>query len=155
MIVIKNPIIPTKGYAAMLTLFILWIRNDLNYDFESDKRKMNHEKIHCYQQIEIWILAILLAVSLCFFANLSWWWMLATPIIPLAIYVVCWIIELILPPMNSAYGNICFESEAIYNEHKLSYGRKRIPFSWLKYIPNKKYPYISHKERAIMFPMED
>ena len=52
--------------------------------------------------------------------------------------------EVLLPPYNRAYGNSCFETEAIYNQHDPLYTRRwwRHLFAWITYIPNRKYPYI-------------
>lgn len=142
-IVIYNKFIPFDGFLAMVTLFILWIRRE----HKGDTRRLNerffrHETIHVYQQTEIWITSIIIAVLSCLIFNLSLWWILATPLLPLLIYVICWIIEIILPPYNMAYKNICFETEARYNENNPEYlnTRKLFQFKFLKYISNKKYP---------------
>ena len=144
MIIIYNKILPFKGFSAVLTIFILWIRKEHKGSNKLDEQFFNHERIHVYQQIEIWIVSISIVLVVCLFLSLSWWWMIITPLIPLLIYVICWIIELILPPYDRAYGNICFESEAIYNEANPYYfkDRKLFTFRWIKYIPNKKYPYV-------------
>lgn len=142
-IVIYNKFIPFDEFLAMVTLFILWIRRE----HKGDTRRLNerffrHETIHVYQQTEIWITSIVISVLCCILFNLSWWWLLATPLIPLLIYVICWIIEIALPPYNLAYKNICFETEAKYNENNPEYLNKRklFQFKFLKYISNKKYP---------------
>lgn len=142
-IVIYNKFIPFDRFLAIVTLFILWIRRE----YKGDTRRLNerffrHETIHVYQQTEIWITSIVISVLCCILFNLSWWWLLATPLIPLLIYVICWIIEIALPPYNLAYKNICFETEAKYNENNPEYLNKRklFQFKFLKYISNKKYP---------------
>lgn len=144
---IVNKYIPFKGYMAMLTLFILWIREE--YKNKTDLYTLNHETIHMYQQLEILIPSITISLILCS-TVLSWWWMTLSVLLPLLIYVIAWIVEIILPPYNSAYKNICFESEAIYNEGNLNYTkgeRKLFGYNWIKYISNKKYPYLNHKDR--------
>lgn len=136
----------------MLTIFILWIRKE--YENKIDEYVLNHEAIHMYQQIEIMIPSIVIGLFLCLFNILNWWWMLLFTILPLIIYIICWIIELILPPYNSAYKNICFESEAIYNEYNLYYlnnTRKLFGYNWVKYISNKKYPYLTNKQREQLY----
>lgn len=147
--IIYSKIIPLPGYMAMLTLFILWIRKEYKEDKRLDAQFFNHERIHSYQQIEIWGIAIIIMTLLCLFGSLSWWWLLTTPVIPLVIYVLCWVIEIALPPYDQAYRNICFESEAIYNESDLEYCKKRklFTFRFLKYISNKKYPYVPYSDR--------
>ena len=74
-----------------------------------------------------------------FTTSYSWWALLATPIFPLLAYVISWIIEIILPPYNRAYKDICFEGEARTLESDKDFRKKLFPFSFLKYIPNKKY----------------
>ena len=59
-LVIYNPLIPVKGFLAMVTIFILWIRSE----YKGDTRRLNerffrHETIHVYQQTEIWITSII------------------------------------------------------------------------------------------------
>lgn len=146
---IYNTFMPVPGYMAMLTLFVLWIRKEYKGDKRLDAQFFNHERIHSYQQIEIWGIAIVIMVLFCAFTSFSWWWLLTTPVIPLVIYVVCWLIEIALPPYDQAYRNICFESEAIYNEADPDYLKRRglFTFRFLKYISNKKYSYVSHADR--------
>lgn len=148
--IIYNRFFPVAGYMAMLTLFILWVRNEYKGDKRLDAQAINHERIHSYQQIEIWGCAVIILSLLCTFTSLSLWWLLSTPAIPLGIYVMCWLIEIALPPYNQAYRNICFESEAIYNEADMDYLKKRglFTFRFLKYISNKKYPYLSRVKRC-------
>lgn len=137
---IVNGIIPFKGYMAMMTLFILWIRKE--YANKIDEYVLNHENIHMYQQLEILVVCLVPSIILYILNITSWWWILLSIFSPLIIYVLCWIIEILLPPYNSAYKNICFESEAIYNERDLDYltnKRKLFDFSWVKYISNKKH----------------
>lgn len=147
--IIYNNIIPFRGFVAMLTIFILWIRKEYKGDKRLDAHFFNHEKIHSYQQIEIWVASIVVIFLVCLLTELSFWCLVATPAIPLLIYILCWFVEIALPPYNSAYRNICFESEAIYNESDLDYLKNRglFTFKFLKYIRNKKYPYIPHSER--------
>lgn len=111
--IIYNNVLPFRGFIAMLTIFTLWVRMDYKGDKRLDAHFFNHEKIHSYQQIEIWVTSIVVTFPVCLLSGLSFWWILATPAIPLLVYVLCWIVEIALPPYNSAYRNICFESEAI------------------------------------------
>lgn len=147
--IIYNNILPFRGFIALLTIFILWIRKEYKGDKRLDAQFLNHEKIHSYQQIEIWVASIIVTSFVCLLTGLSFWWMLATPAVPLLVYVLCWIIEIVMPPYNSAYKNICFETEAIYNEGNPDYLKSRglFTFKFLKYIPNKRYPYILHSLR--------
>ena len=148
--IIYNSVIPFKGFIAMLTIFILWVRKEYKGSSKLDEFVLNHEKIHSYQQIEIWVLSIVVSILLSLLTSYSWWMLLATPLIPLLFYVVCWLIEVCLPPYDKAYKNICFETEATYNESDLNYlGKKRklFQFTFLKYISNNKYPALTALEK--------
>lgn len=149
MIKIYNNFIPLRGFIALLTLFVLWIRKEYKDDKRLDAQFINHERIHSYQQIELLCLGLLLATVGVWWLDASLWWLLAGILFPYVIYVLCWLIEIALPPYNRAYGNICFEAEAQYNEADLDYlkRRKLFTFRFLKYISNKKYPYLLKKER--------
>ena len=98
-----------------------------------------HESCHSYQQAVLFIFSLIVSIILSLTTNYSWWCLLLTPIIPLIAYVISWIIEIILPPYNRAYKDICFEGEARALESDPDYKKKLFPFSFLKYIPNKKY----------------
>ena len=98
-----------------------------------------HESIHSYQQVVLFLFSLIVSIILSLTTNYSWWCLLLTPIIPLIAYVISWIIEIILPPYNRAYKDICFEGEARALESDEDYKKKLFPFSFLKYIPNKKY----------------
>lgn len=98
-----------------------------------------HETVHSYQQITLFATSLLVSIILSLTTNYSWWALLATPIFPLLAYVVSWIVEIILPPYNRAYKDICFEGEAKALESDKDFRKKLFPFSFVKYIPNKKY----------------
>ena len=98
-----------------------------------------HESCHSYQQAVLFIFSLIVSIILSLTTNYSWWCLLLTPIIPLIAYVISWIIEIILPPYNRAYKDICFEGEARTLESDKDFRKKLFPFSFLKYIPNKKY----------------
>lgn len=121
----------------MTILWWLIIRTE--YKNKITETVERHETVHSYQQITLFIVGLLVSIILSFTTNYSWWWLLGTAIFPLLAYVVSWIIELILPPYNRAYKDICFEDEARALESDPNYKKKLFPFSFLKYIPNKKY----------------
>lgn len=122
---IINSVIPFDGFMAMATLFIVWIRKECVDRF--DKYTENHEKIHCIQQTELFILGSIIGLIISLCTN-CWWWMFLTLGFPFGTYIICWIIEMLLPPYDQAYRNICFESEAIYNEggSGVSYQEKEV-----------------------------
>ena len=129
--------LPFKGYLCMTLLWWLIIRTEYKDKITSTVER--HESIHSYQQIVLFLFSLIVSIILSLTTNYSWWCLLLTPIIPLIAYVISWIIEIILPPYNRAYKDICFEGEARALESNEDYKKKLFPFSFLKYIPNKKY----------------
>lgn len=129
--------LPFKGYLCMTILWWLIIRTE--YKDKITETVERHETVHSYQQVVLFIFSLIVSIILSFTTNYSWWCLLLTPIIPLITYVISWIIEIILPPYNRAYKDICFEGEARALESDPDYKKKLFPFSFLKYIPNKKY----------------
>lgn len=129
--------LPFKGYLCMTLLWWLIIRTEYKDKITSIVER--HESIHSYQQVVLFLFSLIVSIILSLTTNYSWWCLLLTPIIPLIAYVISWIIEIILPPYNRAYKDICFEGEARALESNEDYKKKLFPFSFLKYIPNKKY----------------
>lgn len=129
--------LPFKGYLCMTILWWLIIRTE--YKDKITPTVERHESVHSYQQVVLFLFSLIVSIILSLTTNYSWWCLLLTPIIPLIAYVISWIIEIILPPYNRAYKDICFEGEARALESDPNYKEKLFPFSFLKYIPNKKY----------------
>lgn len=129
--------LPFKGYLCMTILWWLIIRTE--YKDKITPTVERHESTHSYQQVVLFLFSLIVSIILSLTTNYSWWCLLLTPIIPLITYVISWIIEIILPPYNRAYKDICFEGEARALESDPDYKNKLFPFSFLKYIPNKKY----------------
>lgn len=129
--------LPFKGYLCMTLLWWLIIRTEYKNKITSTVER--HESIHSYQQVVLFLFSLIVSIILSLTTNYSWWCLLLTPIIPLIAYVISWIIEIILPPYNRAYKDICFEGEARSLESDKDFRKKLFPFSFLKYIPNKKY----------------
>lgn len=129
--------LPFKGYLCMTLLWWLVIRTE--YKDKITPTVERHESCHSYQQVVLFIFSLIVSIILSLTTNYSWWCLLLTPIIPLIAYVISWIIEIILPLYNRAYKDICFEGEARALESDPDYKKKLFPFSFLKYIPNKKY----------------
>lgn len=129
--------LPFKGYLCMTLLWWLIIRTEYKDKITSTVER--HESIHSYQQVVLFLFSLIVSIILSLTTNYSWWCLLLTPIIPLIAYVISWIIEIILPPYNRAYKDICFEGEARALESDEDYKKKLFPFSFLKYIPNEKY----------------
>lgn len=137
MIKIYCKFIPLKGYLCMTILWWLIIRTE--YKDRITEIVEQHETVHSYQQVVLFIFGLIVSIILSLTTNYSWWCLLLTPIIPLIAYIISWIIEIILPPYNRAYKDICFEGEARSLESDKDFRKKLFPFSFLKYIPNKKY----------------
>lgn len=137
MIKVYCKFLPFKGYLCMTILWWLIIRTE--YKDKITETIERHESIHSYQQVVLFLFSLIVSIILSFTTNYSWWCLLLIPIIPLIAYVISWIIEIILPPYNRAYKDICFEGEARALESDEDYKKKLFPFSFLKYIPNKKY----------------
>ena len=129
--------LPFKGYLCMTLLWWLVIRTE--YKDKITPTVERHESCNSYQQVVLFIFSLIVSIILSLTTNYSWWALLATPIFPLLAYVISWIIEIILPPYNRAYKDICFEGEARSLESDKDFRKKLFPFSFLKYIPNKKY----------------
>lgn len=137
MIKVYCKFLPFKGYLCMTILWWLIIRTEYKDKITSTVER--HESIHSYQQVVLFLFSLIVSIILSLTTNYSWWCLLLIPIIPLIAYVISWIIEIILPPYNRAYKDICFEGEARALESDPDYKKKLFPFSFLKYIPNKKY----------------
>ena len=130
--IIRNKFIPFKGFGAMNILGLLFVREGV----ELTGTTMRHEAIHSLQQYEILAASSLLALAL---SNLlaSWWYLLVVAIMPIALYVLAWIIELALPPYDSAYRDSPFEREAYDNQDDPNYLTTRTLFAWVGYFMKK------------------
>ena len=128
--IISNKILPVKGFSAINLLGFVFTRLPADALPITTKR---HEAIHTAQQYEILALSALISLVLCnIFA--SWWYLLACVIMPLAIYLLAWIVELLLPPYDSAYKDSLFEREAYANSGDPDYLVNRSPFAWISYF---------------------
>lgn len=102
--VIENRWLPVRGFTA-ITLF--------GFIFTRDRKAvtpdiLNHELIHCHQQLELLYIPFFI------------------------LYFLEWLLRLIqYRDTYLAYRNISFEREAYAHESDPSYPRTRRPFSWL------------------------
>lgn len=100
--IIRNSIIPVKGYAAMNFCGLLFVRKEVKID----EVTINHEKIHTAQMKELLYV---------FFYIL---------------YVLEWVLNLFRYGFNHrAYRMISFEREAYTHEHQLWYKYSRKHFA--------------------------
>ena len=146
MIIIRNNLIPFRGFTCINTLGVLFLRKDVHVS----SRLEYHEAIHTAKQYEIMTLSALLALVLCNIFQ-SWWYLFIVVALPLVVYFLGFLLELIIPPYHNvkatmglgkklhkiwmdAYSDNCFEREANANEQNDSYLVTRVPFIWIKYI---------------------
>lgn len=104
--VIRNKLIPFKGYKAITFFPFIFVRKDVTFN-EVD---LNHENIHGMQQVEMLLVL--------FYA-----W-----------YIIEYLVRLVMYSFNSdkAYRNISFEKEAYRNETDFNYLRNRKHFAWIR-----------------------
>lgn len=128
--IIYNKWIPFNGFSAMNILGFLFTKV---YAEELKIKTLRHEQIHTMQQYEILGVSALISLVLC---NIwaSWWYLLVTIAMPIALYVLVWLIELALPPYKNAYRDSPFEREAYMNELDVNYLVTRPLFAWVKYF---------------------
>lgn len=120
MLVIKNKIIPFGNYKIFnFCGLILFVKAD-----EITKKEYNHERIHSYQILEMFIVGFYL------------WYALE--------YLL---IRLFHRKQTDAYHDVSFEEEAYNNDENLGYLTERRLFSyrWRKYIRIKSNKVISEK----------
>lgn len=127
--IIHNKWIPFGRFGAMNVLGFLFTKIAPE---KLSMKTLRHEQIHTQQQYEIMVVSALISLVLC---NIwaSWWYLLATIVLPLVIYVLAWLIELALPPYGSAYRDSPFEREAYMNETDADYLVTRPLFAWVKF----------------------
>lgn len=126
--IIRNKYIPFGTFDAMNILGFLFVKEDtiLNDSL------IRHEAIHTAQQFEIITLSALIALVLCK-VWASWWYLLIVVVMPIAIYLLAWVVELALPPYDSAYKDSPFEREAYRNQYDPEYLAKRPLFAWVSH----------------------
>lgn len=133
MIIIRNNFIPFKGFLAMNVLGVLFVRSKAKIN----ETTIRHEAIHTAQQYEIITLSALAALIA---SNIyaTWWYLLIVLAMPIAIYVLAWLIALALPPYDSAYKDSPFEREAYANQYNVDYLSTRPIGAVVKYFFTKK-----------------
>jgi hypothetical protein len=105
--IIRNNILPFKGFSAINLFGILFVRKNARLS----EKTLNHERIHTAQIKEQ------------LYAFFYLW------------YVIEWMIRLIrYRDSYKAYRNLSFEREAYANDRNLTYLENRKPFSFLKYL---------------------
>lgn len=107
MIIIRNNIIPFKGFTAINIFGILFVRKNAVIDDVT----INHESIHTEQMKEM--------LYVFFYV-----W-----------YLIEWIIRLFMK--GNAYRNISFEKEAYSNDKISNYITSRKKYIWISYLKNE------------------
>lgn len=103
--IIRNNIIPFKGFVAINLFGILFVRKDVVIT----EQTLRHEEIHTAQMKELLYVGFYI------------------------LYVLCWIVNLFRYKFDNhtAYRNICFETEAhVYSVYK-DYLKYRQKFAWI------------------------
>lgn len=107
MVIIRNNLIPFKGYKVLNLFGILFVRKDEMVD-DID---INHERIHTAQMLEMLVVFFYL-------------W-----------YVVEYIIiRMFHRKQGDAYHDVSFEEEAYRNEIDFNYLYHRKYYAWIKYV---------------------
>lgn len=154
---IYNRWIPFGNFGLMNVLGLVFTKTPIE---KVTKRSKRHEGTHTYQQYELLAIGAIVALVLCNFYA-SWWYLLALPIVPFAIYALAFFAELVRPPYHNAkeffegkcfcdkvkaipawfakvwvdaYRDNCFEREAYLNENNPDYLATRKAFAWVGYI---------------------
>jgi hypothetical protein len=130
--VIRNKYLPLGDFKVMNILGFLFVREEV----EVSPTILRHEAIHTRQQYEIIVAS---AILFLWVVNTYSWlcYLLIIFAMPMVLYVLAWLIELVRPPYSSAYKDIPFEREAYANQHYPNYLDSRPWFAWVRYIRKK------------------
>lgn len=103
--IIRNSILPPKGFKAINLFGYIFARHGVIIDF----RTINHEAIHAAQMREMGYVLFYI------------------------VYVLEWLIKLLKYGRDS-YWHLSFEREAYYNEICTNYLETRRRYAWINYI---------------------
>jgi len=109
MIIIRNKIIPFKGFKCINLFGVLFVRKECG---DVTKTDINHEAIHTAQMRELMYVPFYV------------------------LYIVEWMYRLF--QKSNAYRNISFEREAYDNQYNYTYLAKRKHYSWINYLRRNK-----------------
>lgn len=106
--IIRNKLLPLKGFAAINLFGILFVRKDSKIT----DRLLNHEAIHTAQMKELGYIPFYI------------------------LYLIEWFIKLIINKLdnNKAYKSISFEREAYNNQNNSEYLKNRKNYEWIKEV---------------------
>lgn len=127
--VIRNKFLPFDDFKVMNILGFLFVREEV----EVSPTILRHEAIHTRQQYEIMVAS---AILFLWVVNTYSWlcYLLIIFAMPMVLYALAWLIELMRPPYNSAYKDTPFEREAYANQHNPNYLDSRPWFAWVRYV---------------------
>lgn len=127
--VIRNKYLPFGDFKVMNILGFLFVREGV----EVSPTILRHEAIHTRQQYEIMVASAILFLWVV--NTYSWWcYLLIIFAMPMVLYVLAWLIELVRPPYSSAYKDTPFEREAYANQHNPDYLDSRPWFAWVRHV---------------------
>lgn len=107
MIIIRNNLIPFRGYSAVTIWPFIFVRRSAWYSNDTDR----HERIHGRQQLEMLLLLFYLWYGLEYIIRLC-----------------------ITRDHDRAYRSVSFEQEAYANERDEDYLKHRRLYAWLRYL---------------------
>ena len=113
--IIRNSLIPFKGFVAINLFGVVFIRKEVQPPYNFSPREwdkvLNHELIHTKQMQEL------------LFVPFYVW------------YLLEWLVRLVMyREARKAYRNISLEREAYANQHKWDYNKGRKRYAFLQYI---------------------
>lgn len=132
-------LILAKNYTAITLFFNSFFKYDEEvYEWDN----INHECIHQVQQIECFILGLIVGVIIMGLG--APWWII--PIMAFGFFYLWYGIEYLIiltfagwDKQNDRYHDVSFEEEAHSNDTKWGYLKERLPFSWMSYIKLRSY----------------
>lgn len=129
MIIIRNNIIPSKGFKTV-NLFGIWF---VRRDAVLTNKSYRHEGTHTWQIYELMAVGVVLGLIWTLTFGWSWWLVLAC----LPLFYWWYLVEFFIRAFavgGRAYRNISFEREAYGNDMNPDYLSKRKLYAWVKWI---------------------
>lgn len=132
-------LILAKNYTAITLFFNSFFKYDEEvYEWDN----INHECIHQVQQIECFILGLIIGIIVTGLGAPGW----IIPIMAFGFFYLWYGIEYLIiftfagwDKQNDRYHDVSFEEEAHSNDTKWDYLKERLPFSWMSYIKLRSY----------------
>lgn len=123
-----------KGYTTITLM--AWVFTKWS-EAQARQSTINHECIHARQWVELTVVSgLLLWLGMLVFGY-SAWWMVISPVVFYAWYVVELFIRWVIgfgKKDYSSYCSISFEQEARLSEHDCNYLENSTYFAWMKFL---------------------